>query len=144
MLLDELALRVTTQSTRFAVAPSTAKIPIWKGGFRADQPNTAVSLFETGGVIPLYTYNGLELERPTVQIISRSTSYVTARANAWDIYEILMLVGNASLPVSASTSSPTVQYVTITPNQSPFDMGTDARDRHQISCNYTIEKALSP
>lgn len=144
MLLDEVALHVVTQSTRFAVAPSTSKIPIWKGGFRADQPNTAVSLYETGGVAPLYTYDDLELERPALQIISRSTSYVTARANAWYIYEILALTGNANLPVSTSTAASTVNYVTITPNQSPFDMGTDAKARHQISCNYIIEKALSP
>lgn len=144
MLLDELALHVVTQSTRYAVAPSTTKIPIWKGGFRADQPNTAISLYETGGVGPLFTYNGITLERPSIQIISRSTSYVTARGNAWEVYQILMLVGNDALPLSTSTGASTVNYVTITPNQSPFDMGTDARDRHQISCNYVIEKALSP
>lgn len=143
MLLDELSSYILENSTSFARAPSTAKIPIWLGGFRADQPNTAVSIYETGGPGPVYVFSGITFERPTVQIISRSTSYTTARTNAWRIYNILAEVSNTSLPVSTSTGAATVSYVTITPAQSPFDMGSDAVARQQISCNYQIEKIRS-
>lgn len=146
MLLDELARYVVGQSTSFVIAPSTAGYPIWKGGFRADQPNTAVTILETGGILPTYTYAGVSFEQPTIQIISRSTSYELARTNAWLVYEILAIVGNANLVASTSTSTgadPTTRYVSITPNQSPFDMGNDAKARTQFSCNYMIQKVLS-
>lgn len=143
MLLDELSSHILKSSTFFVRAPSTTKVPIWLGGFRADRPNTAVSIYETGGPGAVYTFSGITFERPTVQVISRSTSYATARTNAWRIYAILSVVGNVSLPLTTSTGSATVPYVTISPVQSPFDMGSDAVDRQQISCNYQIEKVLS-
>lgn len=143
MLLDELCTFITTSSTVFARAPSTTRVPIWLGGWNADQPNTAVAFYETGGTPPTYTYDGLEFEQPTIQVISRSTAYTTARTNAWLVYELLAVLGNASLANSSSTGAPTTNYITITPNQSPFDIGSDARSRYQISCNYIVQKALS-
>lgn len=137
-LLDEIATYIVSQSTaNFVVGPTTtAKTSIWKGQFPQRQVGNAIALFEPGGAPPLYTFSSSpSLERPSVQVISRSSSYATARSNAKAIYSILAAVKNATISGTA--------YTRITPSQSPFDMGKDPDDRNLISCNYIAEKAVS-
>lgn len=135
-ILNEIAAYVAAQTTSFSAGPHASKIEIWIGQFPADQRGTAVALFEPGGAPPVFTFGANPMvERPSVQVVSRSTSYATARTNAKTIYSLLAAVEDATL-------SGTV-YTRITPSQSPFDMGMDPDDRHLISCNYIAEKEVS-
>lgn len=136
MILTELSTYILANSTTWVAGPSTGVVQVWKGRFPSVAANTSVALFEAGGIEPNYTYSGLNHERPTVQVISRSTSYETARDNANVIYVLLGGTDNATLS--------SVEYAKVTPSQSPFDIGTDADGRTMISCNYIADKAVSP
>lgn len=137
MLLPEISTRIIAQSTRFIAAPSTSatKAQIWLNRFPEVGADTAIALFESGGIAPNYTYTGLSVERPAVQVISRSTSYATARLNAQRVHDILAATQNTTIS--------SVGYVTITPVQPPFDIGTDAAGRSMLSCNFIAEKGVS-
>jgi hypothetical protein len=135
-VLNEIAAHIAATSTGFSAGPHPTKIQIFIGVFPEDQRATAIALYESGGAPPVYTYGSSPLvERPTVQVISRSSSYATARTNATTIYNILAAVEDATLSGTA--------YTRVTPLQSPLDMGNDADDRQLISCNYMTEKAVS-
>lgn len=142
-VLAELATYIDSNSTHFRNGASTGSaVPIWMSGFPDQSPGNAIALFEAGGPGPVYTQGGsIYVERPSIQVISRSTSYVTARGNAERVYRLLSVVKNASIAKTTSTGNTT--YVTVTPIQSPFTMGKDAEERNLISCNYIAEKVLS-
>lgn len=135
MILPELSAYIIANATGFVAAPATSGIQIWLNRFPDDASNHAVALYESGGVGPNYTYTGLDHERPSVQVICRSTSYATARTTANRIYTLLSGTENATL---TGTS-----YTRITPIQSPFDVGADAAGRSMVSCNYQSDKAVS-
>lgn len=136
-VLNEIATYIAASSTAtFSAGPHATKTQIFIGDFPEDQRNTLVAIFEPGGAPPVYTFGASPmLERPTVQVISRSTSYATARTNAFTIYAILAAIKDATLSGTA--------YTRVTPSQSPADLGKDADDRHLISCNYMAEKVVS-
>lgn len=135
-VLNEIAAYIAATSTNFSAGPHATKTEIFIGDFPEDQRSTAIALYESGGAPPVYTYGSSPLvERPTVQVVTRSTDYAIARSNATTIYNILAAIEDATLSGTA--------YTRVTPLQSPLDMGTDADDRQLISCNYIAEKAVS-
>ena len=128
VFLDEVADFFAALSTDWTVATN-----VFKNRFPAESTNTAIALYETGGAPPLQEFAGSDvtyMRRPNLQVVSRSTAYATARANAEVVY-------NRLTPVSNSTLSGTT-YVSIDPLQEPFDVGTDPEGRHLVSCNYTV------
>lgn len=61
-------------------------------GSLAQLPTTAgpfVSVIATGGLFPLQTHNNNNFSRPSAQIITRASSYVTARNKANAIHAVL-------------------------------------------------------
>jgi len=102
-------------------------------------PDTSVTIYETGGIGPSFGFASTEplFETPGLQIVARSTSYATARANAESVYQALYA------PVNASLTGSTTYYLRVTPQQSPFDMGRDDNGRHQVVCNYLAEKEVT-
>ncbi len=102
-------------------------------------PDTSVTIYETGGIGPYFglTSSGPVVETPGLQIVCRSTSYAVARANAELIYSTLYTPTNTTL-----TGSTTI-YLSITPQQSPFDMGRDDNGRHRVTCNYLAQKEVT-
>jgi hypothetical protein len=140
-VLGELSAYVVNASTRYALATSSTAISIWESAFPSDETDTALGFYESGGPAPVYTQTGLSYERPTVQVICRSSAYATARDNAEHVYTILSAVEN--LDIAKSTAGGVTSYITVSPVQSPFDMGRDAEQRAQISCNYQVQKEVS-
>lgn len=132
---------IVLTSTRFASGASSTAIPLWINKHPEGQPDTSVAIFESGGAGAMYTYDGLELENPTLQIISRSSAYQTARDNAEHIYGVLSAVTNQT--IAKTSAGGTTLYVTISPLQSPSDIGQDASERSLVTSNYIIEKAIS-
>ncbi len=140
--IKEISDYVVAQSTVFDTAPSSTAVPIWIGKIGEDSPDTSVGFFETGGAAPNYVLGSLSHVRPGIQVISRSTSYIAASLNADTIHGILSVVENTDIAKTAPTTG-TTRYITITPNQSPFEIGEDDKRRQLFSCNYFIQKALS-
>ena len=129
-------------STRFASGESSTAIPLWINKHPATQPDTSVALFESGGAGPDYALGGAVItERPNLQIISRSSSYPVARDNAEHLWQLLASVTGVS--IAKTTAGGTTDYLTITPLQSPTDIGQDAEARALVTSNYSIVKAQS-
>lgn len=138
----EVAGYIVSSSTTFKAGGSTgSKIPVWINKIPANSENSAIAVFESGGPGPLYTHSGVTLERPTIQVISRSTSYETARQNADTVWRTLSAVTNTLVSKSSSTGQ--TMYLTITPLQSPTRMGEDPEERPLVTCNFMAEKELS-
>jgi Bacteriophage minor capsid protein len=136
MLLDDMATMILAASTSLKLGGSTgSKTPVFLSRIPPDQVSLSVGVYEAGGPPPQYVYGGITFERPSVQVLVRAASYEAGRNLADTIYQYLSTVTN-------STVSSTL-YVSVTPQQSPFDAGYDANDRRLISCNYIIEKELS-
>lgn len=136
-VLNEIAAHIAASSTAlFSAGPHATKTQIFIGDMPEGQRDTSIAIYEPGGAPPVYSFGASPmLERPTVQVISRSTSYATARTNIALIYAILAAVEDATLSGTA--------YTRVTPSQSPTDLGKDADDRHLISCNFMAEKVVS-
>lgn len=135
MILPEVSTYIVANTTGFVAGPSTGQCQVWLNEFPDQAQGTAVALFEAPGIEPQYAYSGIKHERPSLQVITRSTSYPTARTNANRIYALLGAVENATLTGT--------EYVSITPSQSPFDLGDDGAGRSMITCTYRVEKAVS-
>ncbi len=140
--INEISNYIVATSTRFALGDSSTAVPLYMGKLPAAIADTAVTVIDSGGSGPLYTQNGtFYLERPTIQVITRSSAYSVARDNAETIYNLLANVTNLS--ISKTTSTGTTTYLTVTPLQSPSDMGQDAEERPLVTCNYLAEKEPS-
>jgi hypothetical protein len=134
VILDDLLTYLAAQSTALTVrSGSGGNLSI---SHMPDSPDTAVTIYETPGASPIYVMSTSgssalrAFEQPRVQVISRSSSYQTARTNADTVFDILDgYVG--TLPTATGTS-----YLQITAVQSPFSLGRDENGRYEISCNY--------
>ncbi len=133
MLLDDTATYVAANTTRLTVGTNLTK------GFMPDTPNTVTTFYESGGVFPLHyftTSTGTRgYERPGLQVVTRSTSYQTARQTAEDVFVILDNVASATLPTATG-----VLYVTVDAVQSPFHIDRDQNDRYRVGVNFTVTK----
>ena len=138
MLLDEISKLITDNATEFVLQTN-----IFKGFENPNTQDTCVSVHESGGLAPDYVFNSSNpaWEEPSIQILSRSTSYQTARNNAQTIFNLLQQQKNVTL--KPTTNDTGAFYHSISPLQSPFQLGTDENDRHEISCNYIARKELS-
>lgn len=113
-------------------------------GQMPDNVDTGISVLETGGAPPLCTFGSgatsigvpaSTVERPRVQVLSRSPIYATARAKAQDAFNLLD--GLAARTING------VRYLYISAVQSPIDLGRDGNLRAHFSVNFDVVKAVS-
>jgi hypothetical protein len=106
-------------------------------------PDTLMCLYETGGSSPNWVFGSTSpaYETVSVQVISRSTNYATARSRAYTAYRILGGVRNQRLPYSSQSTN--CLYLDVNPDQPPFSIGQDQNKRWLISCNFTVHKERS-
>lgn len=128
-LLEEVGTYLDTSSTRFALGTSLFL------GILPDASTiagTAAAIIETGGSPPQHTLGSTRpaWEVATVQLLCRSTSPVTARANADAAWDILDQVSNQTL--SPST------YLRISALQSPFLAWRDDLARPVYAANFEV------
>lgn len=145
MILDDIATYLANSSTAFTILAGTSgnlgkQILLDNDHY----PDTVVSLYETPGSPNAYTYStstggaSVAWERPSLQIISRSTVYTTARTNAQTAYVLLDGLAGRNLPTATGTT-----YLDITAAQPPFSLGRDENERFLVSTNYNVWKAVS-
>lgn len=108
-------------------------------GSQPETPDACIVVLDRGG-IPSdlgFGYSGIQHEYPSVQVLVRGEpeDYEAPRAIAEIIYQGLA-------EIQATTLSGTL-YFLIRPTQPPFDIGTDANQRHQIAVNVDCWKELS-
>ena len=141
MLLDDVVTYLDAQSATFAkLSASGGNLSKAFMPDASPAPDTLVTLYETGGLAPVHVFSTggttRYFEQPGLQLISRSTSYATARTNAEAAYIILDSVAGQGLPTSSGIS-----YLSIDAVQSPFSLGRDGNDRYLVGCNFQVVKA---
>lgn len=133
MLLDEIAARLVSQSVGVIGTSiflgSKAIIPSGDGPY--------ISLIETGGSGPTRIHNQStpNTQRPTVQVVVRAKSYLTARTKSKAAYLALDGIFNTDLSG--------VRYHSVTARQEPTDIGLDVLERPMVVFNLDVEKQPS-
>lgn len=143
-MLDDVATYLAAQSTALTVLSGSAgNLAKAISLDHTPAPDTLVSLYETGGFAPAHAFTTastgsvLVFEQPSLQCISRSSRYATARTNAQTVFDTLDGYAG-SLPTATG-----VRYLSIAADQSPFSIGRDKNDRFLVSVNFTVRKEVT-
>jgi len=93
-----------------------------------------ITLMETGGIAPTRVQNQRQAAtvRPSVQVVTRATSYQTARTKARQAYD--------SLDGLFNTTVNGTFYLKITARNEPGDTGLDESGRPRVTFNLDAEK----
>lgn len=75
----------------------------------------------------------VDIEWPIIQVIARSTTYMTARTDARAVH--LVLHGAAGIEIG---TSPDIFVATITAMNPPQYIGQDEKRRYEFSTNYRV------
>jgi len=108
-------------------------------GRQPSDPSTVVTIYETGGSPPVHGMGGSPgtalAEQPSIQVVTRSTSYSTARTTADQCFDLLD--GLYQTTINGT------RYLYVEALQSPFMLERDDQERTRIACNYRIVKDLT-
>ena len=137
MILDDLATYIAAQSTAFSVFSGTTGNLGKALMLDKIHQSTMNSIYETAGLPNLYTFSTTNkatrvAEKPRIQVLSRSTSYQTARNNIDTIYQLL---DGFSGPLPTSTGT---EYLSIEAVQAPFSAGRDENEIGRASCRERV------
>lgn len=109
-------------------------------GFAPDSNDPCVILYETGGSEPVRSFatgSGVVLERPRVQVVSRSNQYDYASSRTTIDAVCKLLEGMPARTING------VRYQWCGALQSPFPIGRDESGRVLLACNFEVIKELS-
>lgn len=102
-------------------------------GRQPDSPHRYITLRDTGGPESLLTHDGGETLLPTVQVLVRAE---TGQAVWDDAYAALIALRGYNLILGGTF------YQAIRIQSSIADLGTDARDRREVSFNLQINRRV--
>lgn len=135
-VLDDLGVYLAAQGLGLTVGTN-----LFVGRRLPDAPDVAVGLILYGGREPVYahTSSGIAWERPRVQLMSRQAAAVggdaAAETLANNVFKSLGSVHNQTINGT--------YYINIWPQQSPFQLPPDAKDRPTYGFNVECEKYLT-
>lgn len=125
-MIEEVGTFLDAESTRFTAGTNLFY------NYLPDEPGTAASIIETGGLPPTHVFAG---DRPAwenarIAVTCRSTSSTRARANMNDAWFQLHEVANETLSGRS--------YLRISAVQSPFLLERDERGRVSFQANFDV------
>lgn len=94
-----------------------------------DQPNNCIVLQDSGGFSP---DTGADIQKPTITVISRSSSYETAYAQLQTLYAFLHTMHNTTIN--------SARYISIFATSGILPLGDDHKGRTLLSQNYRIDR----
>ena len=103
--------------------------------------DTFASIYETPGAGTEYAYStstgaaARVFQRPSFQILSRSTTFTIAKSQADTADALLDGLADRNLPTATGT-----RYLQITAAQPPFFLQRDENDRFIVSQNFDVWK----
>ena len=143
-LVDDVATFLAATSTAFTVLSGTAgnlgKMIMLDHDHYAD---TFASLYETPGAASEFAFSTATgtvetvFERPSFQMLSRSTTFTIAKSQAETAYTLLDGMADRLLPTATGT-----RYLQITAVQPPFYLQRDENDRYIVSVNFDVWKEV--
>jgi hypothetical protein len=107
-------------------------------------PDTLVVLHENMGQRPVHSFSTAtggshrDYERLRLQVLTRSTSYATARSLAQVVFGKLDGLGATEMPSSTGTHG---HYLDCAASESPYYVGRDANQRYLVSCNFDLRRS---
>ena len=133
--LDDMADLIVANTTGFTVGGTTGNLG--KAQMDDTGPSTMVGLYQFAGPGPAYTFStgtntAVAYEAINLQLMSRSTAFQTAMANATAIYTALSGAGEQTVN--------TLRYRRVVALQAPYSVGHDDNDRSLVACNFTVER----
>ena len=141
-LLDDVGSYLCAATSAFSLVAGTAGAGnLMKAQMldNAKTPDTVVGLYETAGWAPQWVFStgstSPAYEIAGLQVISRSTSYQTAKDYAYRAYRILDYVAGQKLPTATG-----IMYQRIAAVGPPFAIGQDQNGRFLLSCNFDVTK----
>ncbi len=138
MLLDDIADYLASQGGSGVGVVGTS---LFKGKFPPTAPDTAVCIYETGGLPTVHAM----ASGPGVAVVEQPRVQVVARAGAEDYQVARTRLHNAFVLLDGlrdRTINGTV-YKWVASVQSPYPMGPDENKRERIACNFDVVKVLS-
>ncbi len=98
-----------------------------------EEPDTCVTLSDTGGFAPDVSFSSSEgIRKPTIQALSRADTYVLAYSNLELIFNYLQALHNQTINGT--------RYISIFATSDALPLGRDKRDRILLSQNYRIDR----
>lgn len=97
-------------------------------GLMPASPDNATCLYETAGFEANMTFDGQNIEYPSLQVICRGTDYDETRERINNIFK--KLHGNSDI------------FFNMIAQQSPVSLGQDGSQRWQFSVNFKIIKMI--
>ena len=110
-LVDDVADFLNSESTAFTLSSGTGNLAKQIALDSLSVPDTLAVVYETAGIGNEYTFSTstgtvtISHERPSLQILSRSALYATARTQAETAYTILDGLAGRNLPTATGTRS---------------------------------------
>jgi len=139
VLLDDLATYLAAQSTALTVLTGSGGNLAKAIQLENDYwPDTVISLYEKPGSGTVFTMSTSTSKADrawlihSVQALSRSTSYETARTKAGAVDGLLDGL-SGHLPTSSGT-----KILAASADQPPYHLGRDKNERHLVTQNFTI------
>jgi hypothetical protein len=125
-MIEDLGAYLDAGSTRFAAGTNLFY------NYRPSDPNRACSIVETPGQAPARAFGstGPSWEQGRVQVVCRSTSSATARADIDAVFVLLEAVANSTLTANL--------FLRVSAVQSPFLLGRDEQGRPMFACNFDV------
>lgn len=135
-MIKELAQHVEDQTTLIFTPGSGETQDLYAGPRLPGAPDRSTALLETSPGRPdpdlagKYEY--------LVQVHSRAATYMTARSDAWEVFDALHGKGNAGVTLPSVSGGP--QYLTgsIVALATPQSIGQDDNGLYQFSTNYRV------
>lgn len=148
-MLKEITQFIEDQSVIAAISALTIGLDLW-AGHRPQDCNDAcdVVLETTGGMV---YFDLPERADPVIQILSRGTTYFTARDRAWAIYDAIFRRHSPHIAADRAASAgwllpldpliivKTHEILIIEPLSPPQYIGQDEKLRYEFSCNYIFK-----
>lgn len=103
--------------------------------FVSDMPTTpdkAVCLYDYGGTPPQFFLDGTRLDRPSCQVVCRDATLANARTLADSVFVFMLTLSGVTVGSKV--------WVACNPNQTPFFLRRDEKERSLVVCNWDITK----
>lgn len=148
-MLKAITQFIEDQSVLVAIAVLEIGEDLWAGHRPQDcADNCDVVLETTGGMV---YFDLPERTDPVIQILSRGTTYFTARDRAWAIYDAIFRRHSPHIAADRAASAgwllpldplilvKTYEILIIEPLSPPAYIGTDEKLRHEFSTNFIFK-----
>lgn len=131
-MLKEIAKFIEDKTATFVIGTN-----LFEGHRLQDAPDRCTCILETGG--SSLDFDLTDKIDKMIQVLSRSKTYFTARADAWEVFNALHTGTYGMAGHTLAAVAPAIQdyeAMVIEAISDPQYIGQDEKRRYEFSCNY--------